>query len=98
MIVLANRADLDELERDAVVGDGYGNNLREDAAHGDLVRREVRRLRPDAREAEPLGDRRHDGHCAIGGDGQHPVDGMRAAHGGNRVDVGEVHRLTGVGQ
>ena len=51
----------------------------------------------DRRQAEPLRHRRHDGHGAIGGDGQRAVDRVAAGDLGDRVDVGEVDRLCDVG-
>ncbi len=58
--------------------------LGEPAAHRHLVGHQVGRLDPDPRQAERLGDRRPDGHGAVGRDRQHAVDAEpphRGEHG-----------------
>ena len=71
--------------------------LGEAATHRDLVRHQVRGRRADPGQTEPLGHRGHDGHGAVGRDGQHAVDGVPPADLGNCVDVLEVDDLRHVG-
>ena len=71
--------------------------LGELAPHRDLVRRQVRRLGADPRQAEQLGDARDDRHGAVGGHRHHAVDRVPAPDLGNGLRVGEVDRLAGVG-
>ncbi len=64
------------------------------------MRHQVRGLRPDPGQAEPLGDGGDDGHGAVDGDGQHALDRVCPRDFGHRSDVAEVEddRHVGVGE
>ncbi len=70
--------------------------VREAPPHRDLVRHQMRGLCADARQSPRLGDLCHDGHRAVGADGEHTVElesRRRLQHCG---DVGEVDDLRDV--
>jgi hypothetical protein len=102
---LEHGRETDRLERGAALverPDGRELGLRhaglpQPPAHRDLVRQDVRRLHADSGEPERLGDGGHDGHRAVGGNGQNPLGPVPAADVGHRGDVREVHDLGHVG-
>ena len=72
--------------------------LGERAAHADLVRHQMRRRRPDRREREPLGDRRHHRDGAVRRHGERAVHAVPPRDLGDGVDVHEVDRFRYVGR
>ena len=52
----------------------------------------------DPRQAERLGDGRHDGDGAVGGHGEHAVGPQAARRLDHRFDVAEVHHLACIGE
>ena len=66
--------------------------------HRALVRQETSCLRPDAGKPELLGDRRDDGHGAIGRDREHAVDPDPPRDLDHGRDVAEVDDLCDVGR
>ena len=98
---LQNRRQPDRCQCPPPLGeraDGRKRRLRyavlgEGTAHHDLVAHSVGDGRADRGEAEALGHSRDDGDCPVGGDGERSVDVVATGHLGDRVDVGEVHRL-----
>ena len=71
--------------------------LGERPPHRDLVRHQVRRLRPDPRQPARLGDCGHDGHGAVGRHRQHAVERLALDRLEHRLDVREVDDEAAVG-